>query len=128
MEKSMLASKTRLAFAGLIVALAACGGSGGYGGTTAPPPPPPPPAPNTVNATPSETFAPGTLTVHAGDVVTFAFGSLAHNVFFTPAAGVPADITGNNRSISIVRTFATAGTYEYQCHIHPQMHGSVVVQ
>jgi plastocyanin len=121
----MLTSIPRLAFAGLIVAVAACGGSGGYGGTTAPPPPPPP---NTVNATPSEAFTPGTLNVHAGDVVTFAFGSLAHNVFFTPAAGVPADIAGNNRSVSIARTFATPGTYQYTCHIHPQMHGSVVVQ
>jgi plastocyanin len=121
----MFTSKTRLAFAGLIVAVAACGGSGGYGGTTAPPPPPPA---NTVDATPSEVFTPGTLTVTAGQVVTFTFGSLAHNVFFTPAAGVPADITGNNSSVSITRTFATAGTYQYTCHIHPQMHGSVVVQ
>src|SRR5436309_15639766 len=101
-EKTMFASTPRLAFAGLIVALAACGGSGGYGGTTAPPPPPPPA--NTVNATPSEAFTPATLNVHAGDAVTFAFGSLAHNVFFTQTAGVPADITGNNANVSVVRT------------------------
>jgi cupredoxin-like protein len=123
----MFSSKTRLAFASLLVTVAACGGAGGYG-STAPPPPPPPPPPNTVTATNSEVFTPSTLTVHAGQAVTFSFGSLAHNVFFTQAAGVPADIAGNNSSVSIARTFQTAGTYQYTCHIHPQMHGTVVVQ
>jgi plastocyanin len=120
----MLRSKFRLAFASLLVTVAACGGAGGYG-STAPPPPPPP---NTVTATNSEVFTPASLTVHAGQAVTFSFGSLAHNVFFTQAAGVPADIAGNNSSVSIARTFQTVGTYQYTCHIHPQMHGTVVVQ
>jgi plastocyanin len=66
--------------------------------------------------------------VNAGETVTFAFGSLAHNVFFTVQAGAPADIPGNNSNVSIDRAFATAGTFTYTCHIHPSMHGTVVVQ
>lgn len=83
---------------------------------------------NTVTATTSETFTPPTLTVNAGDVVAFAFQSLAHNVFFDAQTGVPSDIPGNNANVSVQRTFATPGTYHYTCHIHPQMHGTVIVQ
>ncbi len=119
----MLTRKTRLVLATLTGALLAmaCGG-GGYG-TTAPPPPP-----STVAATPSLTFDPATLTVNVGETVTFAFGSVPHNVFFTQQAGAPADIAGNNTNVSITRTFATAGTYAYTCHIHPSMHATVVVR
>lgn len=105
------------------VTLAACGGgSGSSGGITSPG------DGRTVNATPSLAFTPGTLTVNAGDVVTFAFGTIAHNVFFDARAGVPADIPGNNASVSTQRTFATPGTYHYTCHIHPGMAGTIVVQ
>ena len=119
----MLTRKTRLVLATLTGALLAmaCGG-GGYG-TTAPPPPP-----STVAATPSLTFDPATLTVNVGETVTFAFGSVPHNVVFTQQAGAPADIAGNNTNVSIMRTFATAGTYAYTCHIHPSMHATVVVR
>ena len=82
----------------------------------------------TVTATTAETFTPTTLTVNAGDVVKFDFQSLAHNVFFDAQTGVPADIPGTNANVSVQRTFATAGTYHYTCHIHPQMHGTIVVQ
>jgi len=103
------------------VMLAACSSS--YGSPTAPGG-----DGRTVSATPSLTFGPSPLTVHAGDAVTFAFGSVAHNVFFDQQAGAPADIDGLNANVSIQRTFATPGTYNYTCHIHPSMHGTVVVQ
>jgi len=119
---------TRLAFVPL-AALLACGGSG-YGSTAPPPgsPPPPPPPSNTIDATPAEVFTPGTLTVAAGQTVTFSFGSLAHNVFFAAVAGAPANIEGFNSNTNVDRQFNTQGTFNYTCHIHPQMHGTVVVQ
>jgi plastocyanin len=130
----------RIISASLIVALAACGGStgtygtgsnggnGGYGGNGDGGNQNPPPA-NTINATPSLVFSPGTLTINSGDVVTFAFGSVAHNVAFdSPNAATPTDIGGFNSNTSIERSFSTAGTYTYHCTIHPFMTGSVVVR
>jgi plastocyanin len=105
---------------------AACGGSsGGYGGISSPPPPT---DPRTITASASLAFAPATLTVSAGDTVTFAFQSVAHNVFFDAQTGAPANIDGSNANSSITRVFTTAGTYHYTCHIHPFMEGDVVVR
>jgi len=104
---------------------AACGGSsGGYGGISSPPPVP---DPRTITASASLAFAPATLTVSAGDTVTFAFQSVAHNVFFDAQTGTPANIEGSNTNSSVARVFTTAGTYHYTCHIHPFMEGTVVV-
>ena len=100
--------------------IAACGGSSD---TTAPPPT----NDHTILATPSLTFGPASLTVNAGQTVTFDFGSVPHNVFFDAQAGAPADIAGNNANVSIDRVFTTAGTYHYTCHIHPGMQGTVLV-
>jgi plastocyanin len=118
----MFRIKTQLAVVSLAAALAGCGSS--YGSTA---PPPPPPA-NTIAATNAIVFTPATLRVSAGQTVTFTFGSIGHNVFFATQAGAPADIAGDNASVSIDRQFTVPGTYNYTCHIHPSMHGSVVVQ
>jgi plastocyanin len=115
-------------FALTCFAASACGG-GGYGSTPmSPTPPNPPPAADQVNATASLAFDPSTLTTQVGHAVTFAFGSVGHNVFFDAAAGAPSDISGVNANTSVARTFNTAGTFTYTCHIHPGMHGTVVVQ
>ena len=117
--------KTNFAAAALLALLTACGNS--YGGNVT--------GTNgsngsndlTVTADANLTFTPATLTVKPGDVVTFDFGSVAHNVFFDPATGVPGDIAGDNANKSVERTFSTAGTFHYVCHIHPFMTGTVVV-
>jgi plastocyanin len=113
-----------IAMLGIVGLLLGCGGSGST--PTSPPGPPLPAA--TVQATPSIAFTPATTTVAVGATVTFDFGSVAHNVFFDPRSGTPPDISGNNVNTSVGRTFNTAGSYSYSCHIHPSMHGTVIVQ
>ena len=110
---------TQILSASFILALAACGG-----GTNSSAPPG-----NTVAATAGLTFSPNPLTINSGETVSFAFGSVAHNVTFdAPNAATPADIPGNNSNVSVERTFATAGTYRFHCTIHPGMAGSIVVR
>ena len=110
---------------------AACGGDGyGSGGPTGPVDPGTPPvAAATVQATPAERFTPPSVVLAVGGTTTFEFGSLGHNVFFDNApAGAPANITAATTNQSVARTFTTAGTYIYHCHIHPNMTGTVFVR
>ena len=102
--------------------IVACSG-GGYSTS----PTPGPQDDHTVAATPGLAFTPATLTVNAGETVTFAFGSIAHNVIFDVNAAAPADIDGSHANVSITRVFNTAGNYHYNCTIHPGMQGTVVV-
>jgi plastocyanin len=109
-------------------ALGACGGDSGYGYGSGPVDMTPVP-PGTVRATPSIQFTPGQITVAAGGTVTFDFGAVAHTVFFDNApAGAPANISGATANKTVVLTFPTKGTYVYNCHIHPGMSGTVIVQ
>jgi plastocyanin len=107
-----------------VLAGSACTSDGGGYATT---PPPPGSGGNTVQALASLAFSPATVTVGVGETVTFAFGGVAHNVYFDKIAGAPADITGSNANVSTTRVFSTAGRYTYTCHIHPEMHGTIVV-
>jgi plastocyanin len=123
-EQAMLTRTTQFTLAmltGVLLAVAGCG-SDSDGGNS------PPPADDTVTATPSLTFSPATLTVSSGTVVTFAFGSVPHNVFFDPATGAPGNIPDPSSNVNVERTFPTAGSFHYTCHIHPGMQGTIVVQ
>jgi plastocyanin len=81
-----------------------------------------------VNATPSLAFTPATIALTAGGTVTFVFSSVGHNVFFdNDPTGAPSAISGVNANTSVQRTFPVAGVYNYFCHIHPGMHGTITV-
>ena len=112
-----------LSVAGLVCFLG-CGGSTGMsaGGPVSAP------KTATVAATPDVAFSPFPATIAPGGTVTFAFGSLPHNVYFDPAPGAPADIPGANVNVNTTRTFASAGTYTYRCRIHPGMKGIIIVR
>ena len=116
----------RLLVAACVVA--ACGGGSDDPSPTGPGPGNPPGPTATVQATNQLQFTPNPVSVLTGGTVTFTFGTTPHNVFFDAAAGAPANIPGNNASVSIGRTFSTAGSFRYECQIHPGMSGRVNVQ
>jgi len=58
--------------------------------------------------------------------VTFTFQATTHNVNFANVAGAPAGIAATASS-GVQRLFATAGTFGYDCSLHPGMNGTVIV-
>lgn len=133
---------------GTAVALtAACGGGGSGYGDDAPTAPTAPAAPGsppsnaagpTVQATPQLTFTPREVAIGTGATVTWAFGPVAHNVTFAATAGSGGEYGGGSSgspsnvpttsNASVARAFSAAGTYGYECTIHPGMTGSVTVR
>lgn len=116
---------TRILAVALIVA--ACGGSDGSygsgpgGGTTA----------GTTGSTSNSItvsdnkFTPAATTVTPGTTVTWTWaqGATTHNVTFDDGTKSASQSTG-----TYARTFGAAGSYAYQCTIHPGMSGSVTVK
>ena len=70
-------------------------------------------------------FTPGTITVHAGDTITWTNdGPSSH----TATARDGSFDTGTLRKgASGSHTFTQAGSFSYLCKIHPFMHGTIVV-
>ena len=105
--------------------MTACGGDG----STSPTPPTPPVATATIHATPAIQFTPATVNLLVGGTVTFDFGAVEHNLYFDNApAGAPANVVTPTSNASVTRTFSTVGRFVYNCHIHPGMTGTIVVQ
>ena len=72
-------------------------------------------------------FTPSAVTVPLHATVTWSWqGTNVHNVTFTAATGVPANIP-NRTSGDVGRTFDTAGTFQFRCTNHVGMTGSVTV-
>lgn len=129
----------------LAVLTVACGGGGAptEGEDNADPPGQNPPGQNPPGAPPGSlgvnmlsnpdiygdgnAFSPAQGNLALNGTVTWTNNSgEIHNVTFAPAAGAPANITDLPTGTAS-RTFATAGTYEYQCTNHVGMAGSVTV-
>jgi plastocyanin len=107
--------------------LTACGGAG-LATMPTPTPPVTPVSAAMVNATPALAFTPVEVHLLQGGTVTFAFGSVGHNVYFDDDPdGAPDNIPGVNSNATVTRVFTKPGTYPYDCHIHPGMQGTVIV-
>lgn len=106
--------------AAVVVGLAACAPAGAADAT--------PVATTSVDLPPSYKFAPVAITVKAGSTVDWTNDDhFTHSVQFLDG-GLPADPLVMDPGEAVSFTFATAGTYHYQCHLHPQdMKGSVTV-
>jgi plastocyanin len=119
---------TRLVVSSLVLGLlCACGGSAPTDAAT-PPTDSPPSMSATVAATPAIVFTPNRVALQVGGTLTIKFGSVGHDVYFDDQpTGAPANITGTNANVTKMLVFRVAGTYVYDCHIHPGMHGTVVV-
>jgi plastocyanin len=73
-------------------------------------------------------FSPKSVSIAKGTKVTFAFrdDGTTHNVTSTGSKRFKtiADRSSGSQS----RTFSTAGTYRYQCTLHPGMSGRITVR
>ncbi|MBL8980997.1 MAG: Ig-like domain-containing protein, partial [Gemmatimonadetes bacterium] len=84
------------------------------------------PSTATVQAGADSQFNPNSVDIAVGGSVSWVFGSLAHNVTFQSATGVPSSI-GNSSNQTVSRTFGTAGSFQYTCTLHAGMDATVVV-
>jgi plastocyanin len=74
----------------------------------------------------NDAFAPATLTITAGETVTFTNDDDdAHTVTETEGAFDSKGLDTNGRWR---HTFAKPGTYTYFCQLHPFMKGTIVVK
>lgn len=106
------------------IGLSACStsGSGGTAGAGEPV------ATSTVDLPPSYRFDPPSIQVKAGTTVTWTnHDNFTHSVQLLDG-GLPAEPMVMQPGSNAAFSFETAGTYHYQCHLHPQnMQGTVTV-
>lgn len=74
-------------------------------------------------------FEPGSITIPRNSAVSFFNGSgIIHNVTFAAMPSPGVSNIPNHGSGDNARTFATAGTFGFECTLHAGMNGQVVVQ
>jgi plastocyanin len=129
----------------LTVGLAACGSKATTGSTSpspssspstsqsiAPSTSPAPAAAATVDVVPDPStigaFSPPSITIMAGQTVQWVFKDANPHTVTADDGSFTSDHTGLANGQTFTHTFTTAGTYTYHCFIHPQMHGTVIVQ
>jgi plastocyanin len=96
----------------------------GMTGGASPASEPAPAGPNAVSIS-NFAFAPATLTVPVGTTVTWTNHDEEPHTVVASDGSFHSPGLGTNAAFS--NTFATAGTFDYICSIHPFMHGTVVV-
>jgi plastocyanin len=74
----------------------------------------------------SNTFLPFQHIIRVGQTVLFDFPADQHNVIFAQRNGKPADIPAT-ASTAVTRVFNVAGTFPFDCTLHPGMSGQVIV-
>ncbi len=90
------------------------------------PPPPPPPAPVSGDVEIVDfAFAPTSLTVPIGSTVTWGNNGLAPHTVTDRAGSFDSGFIDPGATYQ--RTFATEGTFDYFCTLHPEMTGTVLV-
>jgi plastocyanin len=86
----------------------------------------PSPRPATVVHIRDDAFIPASVTVTAGDRVTFVNDD--DDAHTATADDASWDSEGLNQSQKWTHTFAKAGKIAYHCTVHPMMHGTLVVR
>jgi plastocyanin len=72
-------------------------------------------------------FNPSTITVTTGTTITWTNkDAIGHTATSTNTAEFDTGIIGSNGTAN--HTFNTAGTYQYDCSVHPSMTATVVVK
>jgi plastocyanin len=86
----------------------------------------PSPRPGTVVHIRDDTFIPASVTVRAGDRVTFVNDD--DDAHTATADDASWDSEGLNQGQKWTHAFAKAGKVTYHCTVHPMMHGTVLVR
>lgn len=71
-------------------------------------------------------FSPASLTVKVGDKVTWTNQDSVGHSATADDSSFDTGVLQQGQSGSV--TFSKAGTYTYHCSVHPNMHGTIIVQ
>jgi plastocyanin len=111
----------------LVAIIAGCASTNGMG--TAQPTPALPSGMTNVVAIKDFAFSPSTLTIKAGDTVSWVNqGSAPHTVVSDSGSPVKFQSAELQTGASYSFTFSKPGTYPYYCSVHPSMTATIVVE